>query len=101
MRKFGKAAFHGSFENTKIIMQAFEAPKIEEYIKKIGIAYDEESLHFAVRNASGSIGKAIELLTEKRWTGKLTILRVLSSRRKIPKMKRSPILIFSKYSAIR
>ena len=49
----------------KIIMQAFEAPKIEEYIKKIGIAYDEESLHFAVRNASGSIGKAIELLTEK------------------------------------
>lgn len=49
----------------KIIMQAFEASEIEEYIKKSGIGYDEESLHFAVRNASGSIGKATELLTEK------------------------------------
>ena len=49
----------------KIIMQAFEASEIEEYIKKSGIGYDEESLHFSVRNASGSIGKATELLTEK------------------------------------
>lgn len=49
----------------KIIMQAFEASEIEEYIKKSGIGYDEESLHFTVRNASGSIGKATELLTEK------------------------------------
>ena len=49
----------------KIIMQAFEVPEIEEYIKKSGIVYDEEALHFATRNASGSIGKATELLTEK------------------------------------
>ena len=49
----------------KIIMQSLSAQAIEEYIKQSGIAYDDESLSFAVRNSKGSIGKAILLLTEK------------------------------------
>ena len=49
----------------KIIMQAFDSSQIEEYIRESGIIYDEEALYFAVHNASGSIGKAIGLLTEK------------------------------------